>query len=111
MACVCKFSAQVLYAAHGTNLDGAWIRANEARLLNKGSVFKFGASSREYKVHNLHLNDLYCNQSSPLGVLRKTMHTHRLPNLQGMLPAVIYSLTMLSSVQSTPVLRAGASET
>lgn len=27
-----------------------WIRANEARLLNKGAVFKFGASSREYKV-------------------------------------------------------------
>ena len=37
-------------AAHGTNLDGVWIRANEARLLNKGAVFKFGASSREYKV-------------------------------------------------------------
>ena len=39
-----------LLAAHGTNLDGVWIRANEARLLNKGAVFKFGASSREYKV-------------------------------------------------------------
>ena len=37
-------------AAHGTNLDGVWVRANEARLLNKGAVFKFGASSREYKV-------------------------------------------------------------
>jgi hypothetical protein len=37
-------------AAHGTNLDGVWIRANEARLLNKGAIFKFGASSREYRV-------------------------------------------------------------
>ncbi len=43
----------VYAAAHGTNLDGAWIRANEARLLNKGAVFKFGASSREYKVQPL----------------------------------------------------------
>ena len=43
----------VLVAAHGTNLAGVWVRANEARLLNKGAVFKFGASSREYKVQLL----------------------------------------------------------
>ncbi len=53
MARVCKGLDDVLSAAHGTNLDGVWIRANEARLLNKGAVFKFGASSREYKVQPL----------------------------------------------------------
>lgn len=40
-------------AAHGTNVDGAWIRANVPKQLNKGSVLKFGASSREYTVSKL----------------------------------------------------------
>lgn len=54
-------------AAHGTNLDRVWIRANEARLLNKGSVFKFGASSREYKVPSQHLKDPLFRSIKPSG--------------------------------------------
>ena len=39
-----------LSTSHGTNVDGAWIRPNQARQLAKGAVFKLAASSREYKV-------------------------------------------------------------
>lgn len=39
-----------LGTSHGTNVDGTWIRSNEARQLPKGAVFKLAASSREYKV-------------------------------------------------------------
>jgi hypothetical protein len=42
-----------LAAAHGTNVDGAWVRPNVPRQLVVGSKFKFGASSREYEVVRL----------------------------------------------------------
>ena len=37
-------------AAHRTNVDGVWIRPNQARSLKKGSVFRLGGSTREFKV-------------------------------------------------------------
>lgn len=40
-------------AAHGTNLDGAWLRPHVARQLKEGAVLRFGASTREYKVTHL----------------------------------------------------------
>ncbi|KAK9816993.1 hypothetical protein WJX72_007967 [[Myrmecia] bisecta] len=39
-----------LGSAHGTNVDGVWIRPKAPRQLAKGAVFKFGGSTREYKV-------------------------------------------------------------
>ncbi|EIE24571.1 phosphatases II [Coccomyxa subellipsoidea C-169] len=39
-----------LGSGHGTNVDGAWIRANEPRLLKKGATFKLAASTRDYKL-------------------------------------------------------------
>lgn len=42
-----------LGSAHHTNLDGVWIRPNVPRPLAKGSVVRFGASSREYRVVKL----------------------------------------------------------
>ncbi len=43
----------LLPAAHGTNVDGAWIRANVPRQLSKGSTIQFGASTRQYTVAKL----------------------------------------------------------
>jgi len=40
-------------AAHGTNVDGAWIKPKVPKQLQAGSVLKFGASTREYKVAKL----------------------------------------------------------
>jgi hypothetical protein len=40
-------------AAHGTNVDGAWIKAKVPKQLQAGSVLKFGASAREYRVVKL----------------------------------------------------------
>lgn len=40
-------------AAHGTNVDGAWIKAKVPKQLRVGSVLKFGASTREYRVAKL----------------------------------------------------------
>ena len=40
-------------AAHGTNVDDAWIKAKVPKQLRVGSVFKFGASVRQYKVAKL----------------------------------------------------------
>ena len=42
-----------LGSAHGTNLDGVWLRPNACRELRVGSVLKFGASTRQYKVARL----------------------------------------------------------
>ena len=42
-----------LGSAHGTNLDGVWLRPNACRELKAGSVLKFGASTRQYKVARL----------------------------------------------------------
>ena len=42
-----------LGSGHGTNLDGVWIRAQTPKELNVGSVIRFGASSREYRVNAL----------------------------------------------------------
>lgn len=39
-----------LGSAHGTNVDGIWIRAKAPRSLQVGSKVRFGASSREYRV-------------------------------------------------------------
>ncbi len=35
-----------LASGHGTNVDGVWIRANTPKVIKKGSVIKFGASTR-----------------------------------------------------------------
>ncbi|EFN52440.1 hypothetical protein CHLNCDRAFT_138968 [Chlorella variabilis] len=40
-------------SAHGTNVDDAWIKAKVPKQLRVGSVFKFGASVRQYKVAKL----------------------------------------------------------
>jgi hypothetical protein len=37
-------------AAHGTNIDGAWVKAHVAKELRVGSKFRFAASSRTYCV-------------------------------------------------------------
>lgn len=42
-----------LGSAHGTNLDGAWLRPNTARQLKVGAVLKFGGSTRTYVVKSL----------------------------------------------------------
>ncbi len=39
-----------LHAAHQTNVDGVWIRPNQARPVPVGSVFKLGGSTREFKA-------------------------------------------------------------
>lgn len=39
-----------LGSGHGTNLDGVWVRAQSPKELKVGSVIRFGASTREYKV-------------------------------------------------------------
>lgn len=39
-----------LGAAHGTNIDGTWMKPNVGRQLVKGNVVRFGASTRQYKV-------------------------------------------------------------
>ena len=46
-------------AAHRTNVDGVWIRSNQPRPLPKGSVFKLGGSTREFKVRDLALKRLF----------------------------------------------------
>ncbi|KAL4422489.1 hypothetical protein ABPG75_008686 [Micractinium tetrahymenae] len=42
-----------LGSAHGTNLDGAWIKPKVPKQLRVGSVLKFGASTREFRVAKL----------------------------------------------------------
>lgn len=39
-----------LGSAHGTQVDGVWIRAKEPKELTLGSAFRFGASTREFRV-------------------------------------------------------------
>eukprot|EP01026_Neomeris_dumetosa_P000082 TRINITY_DN100257_c0_g1_i7.p1 TRINITY_DN100257_c0_g1~~TRINITY_DN100257_c0_g1_i7.p1 ORF type:complete len:354 (+),score=35.73 TRINITY_DN100257_c0_g1_i7:28-1062(+) len=39
-----------LKSAHGTNLDGVWIRSNQDKRIVVGSKLKFGGSTREYRV-------------------------------------------------------------
>lgn len=39
-----------LGSAHGTNVDGSWIRANVPKQVPQGSTLQFGASSRKYIV-------------------------------------------------------------
>lgn len=39
-----------LGSAHGTSLDGTWLRAKTPRQLKVGSVLRFGGSTRQYKV-------------------------------------------------------------
>lgn len=46
-------SAPPLCAAHGTNVDGAWIKPKVPKQLRVSSVLKFGASTREYRVAKL----------------------------------------------------------
>ena len=48
----------VCSAAHGSNVDGSWLRAGAPRQLRKGAVMKFGASSREYKVRKALADDI-----------------------------------------------------
>ncbi|GAB4815324.1 hypothetical protein N2152v2_002370 [Parachlorella kessleri] len=42
-----------LGSAHGTNIDGTWVRANVPKQLSKGSTVQFGASTRQYTVTKL----------------------------------------------------------
>ncbi|KAK9818679.1 hypothetical protein WJX74_004993 [Apatococcus lobatus] len=49
----CHVFLSDLGSAHGTNLDGVWLRAKAPKLLAKGSKFKLGASTREYQVREL----------------------------------------------------------
>ena len=42
-----------LGSAHGTCVDGAWLRAQVPRRLAVGTAVRFGASSREYRVASL----------------------------------------------------------
>ncbi|KAL4421080.1 hypothetical protein ABPG77_001375 [Micractinium sp. CCAP 211/92] len=42
-----------LGSAHGTNVDGAWIKPKVPKQLRVSSVLKFGASTREYRVAKL----------------------------------------------------------
>lgn len=49
------FSAEVsqevyVQAGHGTNVDGTWLRSRTPKTLKVGSVIRFGASTRSYKV-------------------------------------------------------------
>jgi len=39
-----------LSTSHGTNVDETWLRPNKPRQLNGGSMIRFGASTRVYKV-------------------------------------------------------------
>lgn len=48
---VCMFDA-----AHGTNIDGVWVKANNPKQLRIGSKFKFAASSRTYCVRELNVS-------------------------------------------------------
>jgi len=41
------------HAAHGTNVDGTWMKPHNGRQLQKGNVVRFGASSRQYKLVTL----------------------------------------------------------
>jgi hypothetical protein len=40
-------------SAHGTNLDGVWVKPRVPKQLRPGSTFKLGASVREYRVVRL----------------------------------------------------------
>lgn len=40
-----------LSTSHGTNVDDVWLRPNKPKQLDVGSVIRFGASTRLYKVH------------------------------------------------------------
>ena len=42
-----------LGSAHGTNLDGVWMKARAPRALKAGSVLRLGASSRELRLVRL----------------------------------------------------------
>lgn len=48
-----SFLAPPFLAAHQTNVDGAWIRPKVPKQLRAGSVLRFGASTREYRVARL----------------------------------------------------------
>ena len=37
-------------AAHGTNVDGLWLRANAPKVLKLGATIQFGGSTRKYRV-------------------------------------------------------------
>ncbi|MEW5317279.1 MAG: hypothetical protein WDW38_008590 [Sanguina aurantia] len=45
-----------LGSQHGTQLDGVWVKANQAKTLKVDSKFKFGASTRGYRL--LRITDL-----------------------------------------------------
>ncbi len=36
--------------AHGTNVDGVWMKPHNGKQLQRGNVLRFGASTREYKL-------------------------------------------------------------
>lgn len=40
----------LVLAAHGTNVDGLWLRPNVPRQLKMGSILRFGGSTRSYEV-------------------------------------------------------------
>ncbi|CAG9464270.1 unnamed protein product [Pedinophyceae sp. YPF-701] len=42
-----------LGSSHGTNVDGAWVRAHAPKVLREGMVLRFGASTREYVVKRI----------------------------------------------------------
>jgi hypothetical protein len=45
----------VVYAAHGTNVDGVWIKADQPKQIRVGTKFRFAASSRTYVVQKINL--------------------------------------------------------
>ena len=51
-------------AAHGTNVDGLWLRANTPKHLQLGSTIQLGGSSRKYVVRSCALHTRSSSQVS-----------------------------------------------
>ena len=49
----CPWMLLLLLAGHGTNLDEMWVKPRVPKELRRGSVFKLGASTRQYRVVQL----------------------------------------------------------
>lgn len=43
-------------SAHGTNVDGAWVKASQPKEVRVGTKFRFGASSRTYVVTRINVS-------------------------------------------------------
>ncbi|KAK9809657.1 hypothetical protein WJX73_001361 [Symbiochloris irregularis] len=51
-----------LGSAHGTNVDGLWLRPNAPKQLRVGSILRFGGSTRFYEVKTLPLQQAVAGQ-------------------------------------------------